>query len=77
VIITHFPDPSKVVQYCMGFIVIGSFINTRNVSQKGFINASANCNGTLNVPMDTVLAVASAVIAFVAVIPGEYLVTSI
>eukprot|EP01037_Dinobryon_pediforme_P022397 gene22397-23547_t len=42
------PDPSKLVQYCMGFVVITKLFNLdNNIAHVDWVHSSPNCDSTI------------------------------
>jgi len=75
-LIAQLPDPSKFVQYCMGFIVIKRFFNlSGNHPHSDWVAVSQNCDASISVPvtipMDSMLAYFSAISAIFVLPVGE------
>ena len=71
ILITQLPDPSKIIQYSMGFVVIKKFFNlSGNVPHIDFVNLSPNCDATTFFPIDSTLAYLSGILALIALPPG-------
>ena len=48
ILITQVPDPSKLVQYCMGFVVITKLFNLdNNIAHVDWVHSSPNCDSTI------------------------------
>jgi len=65
-LMSQIPEPSKLVQYCMGFVVISDFFDL--TASSDWVNYSTNCDGAIRsgsgyFPMDSILANISAVLA--------------
>lgn len=77
ILVTQIPDPSKLIQYSMGFVVIEKFFN---------LNISPNCDATITYtflgenktfPIDSILAYLAVLLAVIALPPGLYLINSL
>jgi hypothetical protein len=76
--VSQVPDPSKLVQYCMGLVVIQRFFSDGS-GYGGWVSASANCDNAVKIsngfaiPFDTILANFSAIFAVIACPAGMHL----
>eukprot|EP01035_Chromulina_nebulosa_P057355 gene57355-78580_t len=75
ILITQLPDPSKLVQYSMGFVVITKFFNlSGNDANTAWVNVSPNCDATVTIgktilPIDSILAYPTGMLVVIAIPP--------
>ena len=69
-LVTQIPGPHKLIQYCMGFVIMRSFFNFRD-DGKNWVNRSDNCDGAVDFPIDSILANLSGIFAIIVLPAGE------
>jgi hypothetical protein len=77
IIVSLVPDPSKIVQFFMGFLEFQRFFGNGS-EYGGWVNSSENCDNVIHLgnnsylPMDSILANLSAIFVIVAFFPGTF-----
>jgi hypothetical protein len=75
IIVSLVPDPSKIVQYFLGFLEFQRFFSNGS-EYGGWVNSSENCDNVIhlgnnsNLPMDSILANLSAIFVIIVFFPG-------
>eukprot|EP01034_Spumella_vulgaris_P001392 gene1392-1839_t len=81
-LISYVPDPSKLVQYCMGFVVLKGLFNY-DKAVDSWVPFSANCDGAIplgggrSFPIDSILANLAGILAILVLPAVIYLLSSV